>query len=187
MTMRASVFIAASLDGFIARPDGGLDWLAPGPDGTPGEDHGYSAFIDTVDAILIGRNTIEIVLAFEAWPYGDKPVYVLTNRPLPETLPVGAIVRRIAGDAPGVVAALEAAGVRHAYVDGGLTIQGFLAAGLIQSLVVNHIPVLLGSGIPLFGPLPGDIRLRHVATRTYPSGFVQSEYEVIRESGGPSL
>ncbi len=175
----ASVFIAASLDGFIARPDGGLDWLAPGPDGTPGEDHGYHAFIDTVDAILIGRNTFDIVLGFDAWPYGDKPVWVLTNRPLPGVLPEGANVRTIAGNAPGVVAAMEADGVRHAYVDGGVTVQAFLAAGLIQSLVVNHIPVLLGAGIPLFGPLPGDVRLRHIATQTYPSGFVQSRYEVL--------
>lgn len=177
--MRASVFIAASLDGFIARPDGGLDWLAPGPDGTPGEDHGYSAFIDTIDAILIGRNTFDIVLGFDTWPYGDKPVWVLTNRPLPDVLPEGANVRTIAGNAPGVVAAMEAAGVRHAYVDGGRVIQGFLVAGLIQGFVVNHIPVLLGAGIPLFGPLPGDVRLSHIATQTYPSGFVQSRYEVV--------
>ena len=179
MTLRASVFIAASLDGFIARADGGLDWLEPGPEGTPGEDHGYQAFIDTVDAILIGRNTFEIVLGFDAWPYGDKPVWVLTHRALPDSLPIGAVVRAVAGDAPDVVRAMDSAGVRHAYVDGGLTIQAFLSAGLIQSLVVNHIPVLLGSGIPLFGALPRDILLRHVATRTYPSGFVQSHYEVL--------
>lgn len=172
--MQASVFIATSLDGFIARANGGLDWLPPGG----GEEHGYDAFIATVDALVIGRNTFETVLSFDPWPYGTKPVFVLTTRPLPVPAPVGALVERMSGDPLDIVAQLAARGVRHIYVDGGITIQRFLEAGLIQRLTITRIPVLLGTGIPLFGPVSRDIALRHVATRQYASGLVQSEYVV---------
>ncbi len=172
--MNASVFIATSVDGFIARANGGLDWLPPGG----GEEHGYDAFIATVDALVIGRNTFETVLSFETWPYGEKPVYVLTTRPLPAPTPAGAVVARMSGDPRDIVSQLAARGVRHIYVDGGITIQRFLRAGLIQRLVITRIPVLLGDGIPLFGPLPRDVALRHVATRQYAGGLVQSEYVV---------
>ena len=170
--MRASVFIATSLDGFIARRDGGLDWLPA--DG--GEAHGYDEFIATVDAIVIGRKTFETVLAFDAWPYGTKPVVVLSTRPSELKAPAGAVCDMMTGTPHEIVARLSARGMKHLYVDGGVTIQRFLEAGLIQRLIITRIPVLLGSGIPLFGPLTRDVRLEHVATRTYPSGMVQSEY-----------
>ncbi len=172
--MKASVFIATSVDGFIARANGGLDWLPPGG----GEEHGYDAFIATVDALVIGRGTFETVLRFDTWPYGAKPVFVLTTRPLPVPLPSGAVVERMSGDPRDVVAQLAARGVRHIYVDGGITIQRFLRAGLIQRLIITRVPVLIGTGIPLFGPLQRDISLTHVATRHFPSGIVQSEYAV---------
>jgi dihydrofolate reductase len=177
--MNASVFVGASVDGFIARPDGGLDWLPPGG----GEEHGYEAFMASVDALVIGRNTYETVLGFDAWPYGEKAVFVLSTRPLPPA-PAGAVVERMAGEPADIVSRLAARGFRHAYVDGGITIQRFLRAGLIQRLVVTRVPVLIGSGIPLFGELPGDVLLRHVATRQYASGLVQSEYVVVTE--GPA-
>lgn len=177
--MNASVFVGASVDGFIARPDGGLDWLPPGG----GEEHGYEAFMASVDALVIGRNTYETVLGFDAWPYGEKPVFVLSTRPLPPA-PAGAVVDRMAGEPADIVSRLAARGFRHAYVDGGITIQRFLRAGLIQRLVVTRVPVLIGSGIPLFGELPRDVLLRHVATRQYASGLVQSEYVVVTE--GPA-
>jgi dihydrofolate reductase len=173
--MRASVFIATSLDGFIAREDGALDWLPT--DG--GEPHGYDEFIATVDAIVIGRNTFETVLSFEAWPYGTKPVIVLSTTPEALRAPDGAVCDMMAGTPAEVVARLSARGFKHLYVDGGLTIQGFLKAGLIQRLIITRIPVLLGRGIPLFGPLSHDVRLEHVGTRSYPSGMVQSEYRVV--------
>lgn len=173
--MRASVFIATSLDGFIARPDGGLDWLPQ--DG--GEAHGYDEFIATVDAMVIGRNTYQTVLGFGAWPYGRTPVFVLSTRPLAPA-PAEAVVERLSGEPNDIVAQLDARGVQHAYVDGGITIQRFLRAGQIQRLIITRIPVLLGSGIPLFGDLPEDIVLRHIRTRQYPSGLVQSEYVVVR-------
>ena len=173
--MKASVFIATSLDGFIARQDGALDWLPV--DG--GEPHGYDQFMATVDAIVIGRKTFETVLTFDAWPYGKKQVVVLTSRPSELVVPVGAVCDVMAGTPQKVVTQLAERGMKHLYIDGGVTIQGFLEAGLIQRLIITRIPVLLGSGIPLFGSLSRDVRLEHVATRTYPSGLVQSEYVIV--------
>jgi dihydrofolate reductase len=170
--MSASVFIATSLDGYIARPDGALDWLPH--DG--GEPHGYEEFIATVDVIVIGRKTFETVLTFDAWPYGTKPVVVLSTKPSAPKAPAGAVCEMMSGTPAEIVARLAARGMTHLYVDGGVTIQGFLEAGLIQRLIVTRIPVLLGSGIPLFGPLSRDVRLQHVVTRAFPSGMVQSEY-----------
>jgi dihydrofolate reductase len=171
--VKASVFIATSVDGFIARANGGLDWLPAGDV----EEHGYEAFIATVDALVIGRSTFETVLTFGAWPYGEKPVYVLSTRAL-AAAPAGAVVERMAGPPADIASQLTARGVRHAYVDGGITIQRFLQAGLIQRLIITRIPVLLGAGIPLFGITGRDIVLTHIGTRQYASGLVQSEYAV---------
>jgi dihydrofolate reductase len=171
--VKASVFIATSLDGFIARTDGALDWLPPGG----GEEHGYDAFMATVDALVIGRKTFETVLTFDTWHYGKKPVFVLSTRPLAPA-PDGAVVERMSGPPAQIVSQLAARGMGHVYVDGGITIQRFLQAGLIQRLIITRIPVLLGSGIPLFGALWRDIHLRHVATRQFASGMVQSEYVI---------
>lgn len=172
--VKASVFIGTSVDGFIARPSGALDFLPHGG----GEPHGYDEFIASVDALVIGRKTYETVLAFDEWPYGEKPVFVLSTQPL-AAAPAGARVEHLSGDPSDVVAQLANRGVRHVYVDGGVTIQRFLGAGLIQRLIVTRVPVLIGEGIPLFGPTPRDILLKHVATRQYASGLVQSEYEVL--------
>lgn len=174
--MKASVFIATSLDGFIARANGDLDWLPAGG----GEPHGYDEFIASVDALVIGRNTYETVLAFETWPYGQRPVFVLSTRALAPA-PTGAVVERMSGDPAEIVSRLAERGIRHIHVDGGITIQRFLRAGLLQRLIITRIPVLLGVGIPLFGDLPHDIWLEHVTTRAFAGGLVQSEY-VVRES-----
>jgi dihydrofolate reductase len=130
-----------------------------------------------VDALVIGRKTYETVLAFETWPYGQKPVFVLSTRALPPA-PPAAVIEHMSGEPAEIVSRLAGRGFKHAYVDGGITIQQFLRAGLIQRLIITRIPVLLGAGIPLFGALPGDIVLRHVGTRQFPGGLVQSEYEV---------
>jgi dihydrofolate reductase len=171
--LTASVFVGTSLDGFIARRNGDLDWLPTG-----GEPHGYDEFIATVDTIVIGRKTFETVLAFADWPYGDKRVVVLSSRPVDLSAAGGGVVERLAGPPAQIASQLAASGAQHLYVDGGITIQRFLSAGLIQRLVITRVPVLIGDGIPLFGALPRDIRLSHVATRHYPSGLVQSEYDV---------
>ena len=171
--MNASVFIGTSLDGFIARANGDLDFLPPGG----GEPHGYAEFMATVDALVIGRKTFETVLAFDAWPYGEKPVFVLSTRPLAPA-PLGAAVERLSGVPADIVSQLATRGIRHIYVDGGVTVQRFLQAGLIQRLIITRVPVLIGTGIPLFGALQHDIHLKHIATRQYASGLVQSEYVV---------
>jgi len=171
--MMVSVFVGTSVDGFIARPNGDLDFLPPGG----GEPHGYNEFIATVDAIVIGRKTFETVLAMEGWPYGDKRVVVLSSRPL-DLSGAGGIVEQMAGSPAEIASRLATSGAHHLYVDGGVTIQGFLRAGLIQRLIITRVPVLIGEGVPLFGTLSRDIRLRHIDTRHYPSGLVQSEYQV---------
>jgi dihydrofolate reductase len=180
--MMVSVFVGTSLDGFIARPNGDLDFLPPGG----GEPHGYDEFIASVDAIVIGRKAFETVLTLGPWPYGNKRVVVLSSHPIDLSAAVGGLVEQMAGPPLQIVSQLAASGARHVYVDGGITIQGFLRAGLIQRLIITRVPVLIGDGIPLFGDLPGDIRLRHVATRHYPSGLVSSEYQVAEPvlSGG---
>jgi dihydrofolate reductase len=172
--MTASVFIGTSVDGFIARLNDDLDFLPEGG----GEPHGYNEFIASVDAIVIGRKTFEKVLSFKAWPYGDKRVLILSSRPLDLSAAVGGIVEQMAGPPAEIVSQLAARGVHHLYIDGGITIQRFLRAGQIQRLIITRVPVLIGEGIPLFGTLPRDVRLRHVATRHYASGLVQSEYEI---------
>jgi dihydrofolate reductase len=171
--VKASIFIGASVDGFIARANGDLDWLPPGG----GEPHGYDEFMATVDALVIGRKTFETVLTFDTWPYGEKPVFVLSTRTLAPA-PPGAAVERLSGDPADIASQLAARGIRHVYVDGGITIQRFLQAGLIQRLIITRVPVLIGAGIPLFGVTERDIVLKHVATRQYASGLVQSEYAV---------
>ena len=172
--MTASVFIGTSVDGFIARPNDELDFLPEGG----GEPHGYNEFMASVDAIVIGRKTFEKVLTFGAWPYGDKRVVVLSSRPLDLSKAIGGVVEQMAGSPGEIVSDLAARGVNNLYIDGGITIQRFLRAGAIQRLIITRVPVLIGDGIPLFGALAQDIRLRHVATRSYPSGLVSSEYQV---------
>src|SRR6266478_8656713 len=173
--MTVSVFIGTSVDGFIARPNGDLDFLPEGG----GEPHGYDEFIASVDALVIGRKIFEKVLTFADWPYGDKRVVVLSSRPVDLSAAGGGVVEQMAGPPAEIVSQLAASGARHLYVDGGITIQGFLRAGVIQRLIITRVPVLIGDGVPLFGSLPRDIRLRHIATRHYPSGLVQSEYQIV--------
>ena len=169
------MFVGVSLDGFIARPNGEFDFLPEGG----GEPHGYDEFIATVDVIVMGRNTFEIVLGMPEWPYGGKRVVVLSHRALDLSRVRELAVEHMAGTPAEIVARLASQGARHLYVDGGVTIQDFLRAGLIQRITITSVPVLIGSGISLFGPLEQDIRLRHLATQSYKSGLVKSEYEVV--------
>ena len=167
-----SVFVGTSLDGFIARPNGDFDFLPP--DG--GEPHGYDEFIAGIDAIVMGRKTFETVLKLPSWPYGAKRVVVLSSRSIDWSAAKRAPVEHMSGTPGEIVARLAATGSHHLYIDGGMTIQEFIRAGLVQRLIVTRVPVLIGNGIPLFGTVPHDVRLRHVATRQYASGLVSSEY-----------
>jgi dihydrofolate reductase len=173
--MKASVFIATSLDGFIARKNGDIGWLGELEPG--GEDYGYGKLVDGIDYLVMGRNTYEKVLTFGVWPY-EKPVVVLTRRPLDIAAELASSVESMSGSPADIVAQLSDRGAQHLYVDGGKTIQDFLDAGQIQRLIITRIPVLLGDGISLFGPLQQDIKLRHIETQTFEDGNVQSEYVV---------
>jgi len=172
--MKLSVFCGVSVDGFLARLDDTVDFLDAGG-GTP---HGFEGFYASVDVIVIGRRTYDFVRGYGKWLYGKKPIVVLSQRQQDFSWIEGGVVEQMAGEPAAIVERLRARGFDHAYIDGGITIQRFLAAGLIDRLIVTRVPVLIGKGIPLFGPVPGDIPLRHVATRTYKGGLVQSEYEV---------
>lgn len=175
--MRLSVYIATSLDGFIARKDGGIDWLPTG-ESAAGEDYGYSAFMQSVDVLVMGRNTYELVRSFGGeWPY-TKPVIVLSSRKLDIPADLAPAVAQLAGEPDDVVSQLAARGFTHLYIDGGVTIQRFLRAGLIDQLILTRIPVLIGSGIPLFGELEADVQLTHLETNAYANGLVQSRYAV---------
>lgn len=172
--LKTSVFVGTSLDGFIARRDGGLDWL-PVDNVEP---HGYDEFIASVDALVIGRNTYETVLGFGGWAYGDKPVFVLSSRDI-AAAPDAAVVEHLSGEPADIVAKLADRGFKHLYIDGGITVQRFLRAGLIDRMIITRVPVLIGSGIPLFGSLDRDVSLEHVETRQYRGGLVQSEYVIV--------
>lgn len=180
--MTTHVYIGISQDGFIARQDGAIDWLTE-PDATipEGEDFGYHAFFDTVDVMVMGRNTFETVLGFGGeWPYGSKRVIILSRKgiDIPDHLrdrvsvtsdPVQDIYNQLLQD-----------GAQNVYVDGGLTIQSFLRAGCIDQLTITRLPVLIGTGLPLFGELDADIHLQHISTQAYDCGFVQSVYSVLK-------
>ncbi len=172
--MKLSVFCGVSVDGFLARPDDTLDFLEAGGQAP----HGFEEFYASVDVVVIGRRTYDFVRRYGKWLYGKKPIVVLSSRPQDFSWIKGGVVEQMAGEPAAIVERLRARGFDHAYIDGGITIQRFLAAGLIDRMIVTRVPVLIGKGIPLFGPVPGDILLHHVATRTYKGGLVQSEYEV---------
>ena len=181
MSIKASVFIATSLDGFIARANGDLDWLTGVESASAEQDYGYQEFMDSVDTLVIGRNTFERVLTFDTWPYSGKKVVVLSSKPKAIPQHLMDSVAWLSLPPKHLVERLAAQGATHLYVDGGKTIQGFLEAGLIDELIITRIPILIGTGIPLFGPLHHDIKLTHIATQQFENGFVQNRYRIADE------
>lgn len=176
---KVSGFIAASLDGYIARPNGNIDWLDSGSLAEPNEeDYGFEAFMDSVDVLVMGRHTFETVLSFGDWPYGEQRVIVLSSSLTepPDHLPAAVEVERI--EPSRLLHRLADEGVRHVYVDGGETLQRFLRAGAVDEMIISRIPVLIGEGIPLFGQVAGDIWWDPVETRSYDTGLVQTRYRV---------
>ncbi len=174
--MQATAFIAASLDGYIARPDNSIDWLEnASSDAT--EDFGYEAFISTVSCVVMGRKTFERILTFPEWPYRHHRAIIMSSslKTIPKSL--GDNVQLFNGTVQEVVQLLEAEGDSHLYVDGSRVIQDFISAGLLTDLTLTTVPILLGAGIPLFGgPLKKDINVIHLATKAYHNGFVQTQY-----------
>jgi len=175
MTVKISVYIAVSLDGFIARKNGDLDWLPAGEEG--GEDFGYGEFMSTVDYIVMGRNTFEKVLTFGGWHY-DKKVIVLTSRDLtiPSELADKAEVLHLSPRE--LIHEMERRGAKNTYLDGGVTIQRFLRESLVDEMTITTIPILLGEGLPLFGKLDNDVKLELVKSESFKNGFVQNKYKV---------
>ncbi len=175
-TITAHVFIAVSLDGYIARNDGDIDWLLQRDD--PEEYHGYLEFIADKGAIVMGRGCYEKASTLDPWPY-DRPVVVLSRQlvdaPVPEALE--GKVRFSSRPPREEMQELARQGVRRVYVDGGQVVQSFLRDGLIADMVITTIPVLIGSGRPLFGALSRDIDLKLESSRSFPSGLVQSTYQ----------
>jgi dihydrofolate reductase len=171
------VFIAASLDGFIAREDGDIDWLTEFA--STGEDTGYDAFMGSIDGLVMGRGTFEKALTFEVWPF-KKPVIVL-SRTLSQAHLAEAVrekVRISAAPPAELLAMLGREGCRRVYVDGDKVIHSFLQEDLIEDFVVTRVPVILGGGLPLFGSSGREIKLDHIETTSFRSGLVQSRYRV---------
>lgn len=171
--MKVAVYIAASVDGFIAKKDGDVAWLHDARYAIEGEDFGYTQFMADVDCIVMGRNTYEKVLEFDAWPFAGKRVVVLSHS-LKSISQAGA---ELSFEYPKVLLQrLAAEGVKKVYVDGGKTIQSFLHDGLVHEITVTRIPILLGSGLPLFGQMDASVHLQHLRTQAFTNGFVQSTY-----------
>lgn len=180
MDIKCSVFIAASIDGFIARPDGDIEWLhRPEYECAALSGLSYEDFMATVDGLVMGRKTLDKVLSFPEWPYENTPVVVLSHGGVTLPQELEGKVGVLAGEPALIVEQLAARGMKHLYIDGGQTIQAFLAAGLIDEIVITRIPVLLGKGIPLFSQSGEEIGLRLIDSSTSENGFVQSRYQVL--------
>jgi dihydrofolate reductase len=172
--MKASVYIGTSLDGFIARSNGNIDWLEQYANEEAVE--AYQAFMKNIDVILIGRGTFEKVLSFPTWPY-DKKVFVLstTLKELPRALQEKVSI--LSMNPPKLLDHLSRLGFSSVYVDGGKVIQSFLREDLIDVLIISKVPVLIGSGLSLFGELNVDLQFKHVKTIVQSNQLIRSYYE----------
>lgn len=173
---KISIYIASSIDGYIARKDGNLDWLHYGHTGD--EDYGFKKFTSTIDAVIMGKNTYEVVSSFDEWAYKDKRVIVLSNT-LTE---VRKEAELFSGELTELLAKLHAENVKHVWIDGGITVSKFLEAGLVDDITISIIAMVLGAGIPLFSTMHQEHRCHLVSTQSYPSGLVQLKYEVVRDN-----
>ncbi|WP_394150218.1 dihydrofolate reductase family protein [Vibrio maritimus] len=169
------VYIATSLDGYIADKDNGVEWLhdIPNPEGS---DFGFAEFMDRVDALVMGRNTLEIVLSFDCdWPY-SKPVFVLSNTMTEVPNGLEGKVFLVKGKLQDIVEDLAQKGYQDLYIDGGKTIQSFLKQDLIDELIISTIPVLLGGGISLFGELDKPLKFKHESAKRYVDCIVKNRF-----------
>ena len=183
--MKCSVYIATSADGFIARNDGSVDWLETAGNPSAGTTDSYvelPEYMTNVDCMIMGRHCMDMISGFnltpEQWPYGDTRIIVLSNtvKTPPENL--AGKVEMYSGDISELLAKLESEGHKHAYIDGGTTIQAFLNIRAIDEMTLTQIPVLIGEGKPLFGKVAQDIRLTEAKAVACPSNYVQIHYKV---------
>lgn len=173
--MANMVYIATSLDGFIARPDGDISWLENIPN-AQNSDFGYGEFINKIDGVMLGRNTFEVVLGFESWPY-TQPVFVLSNTLDKIPLEFKDNVEIINGNLKSILKSLDEKGIHNLYIDGGKTIQSFLKEDLIDEMIITTVPILLGSRIPLFGDIKRDLKFKCEKVE-YISKFVVKHYYI---------
>jgi dihydrofolate reductase len=172
--MKTSVYIGTSLDGFIAKTDGNIDWLTQ----YANEDavSAYEEFMNGIDAIVIGRGTFEKILTFSSWPYEKKAFVVSTTlKQLPGSLKHNATLLSMQPRA--LLSYLSRMGFSSIYIDGGKLIQSFLKEDVIDDLIISKVPVLIGNGIPLFGFLGADLKFKHMRTETQSNGLVRSYYK----------
>lgn len=176
MNKKNSVFIATSIDGYIADKNGGIDWLhsIPNPDN---DDMGYVDFTSRIDALVMGRTTFETVLGFDVdWPY-VKPVFVLSNtlQEIPESHQGKAFL--VKGTLTEILDQIHEKGFKRLYIDGGTTIRNFLKEDLIDEMVLTTIPVVLGGGASLFTELPNELTFELIGTKTYLNQITQHHYK----------
>jgi len=176
MNKKNSVFIATSIDGYIADKNGGIDWLhaIPNPEN---EDMGYEAFMNKIDALVMGRRTFETVVGFDVdWPY-DKPVFVLSNslNEIPESHKGKAFL--VKGTLSKIVEDIHKKGFNRLYIDGGTTIRNFLKEDLIDEMILTTIPIVLGGGAPLFAKMPHELKFELMETKTYLKQIAQNHYK----------
>lgn len=177
--MNISVFIATSLDGYIARKNGDLDWLDKANESVPnGEDCGFLTFMGTINVLIMGRKTYEKVMSFGQWPYGETKVIVLSRNSVEIPVELIGTVSCTSEPPAELCKRLKNEGSERLYIDGGVTIQSFLDEKLITDITITRVPVILGSGIALFKEFSHDIQLNHLGTTVYDFGFVQSKYEI---------
>lgn len=170
---KISIYIASSIDGYIARKDGSIDWLESGHVGD--EDYGFKKFFDSIDALVLGKNTYETVCSFDEWPYSGKRVIVLSST-LNEVRKEAELYR---GQLVELASILHSQGIKHVWIDGGITVSKFLEAGLVDQITLSIIPIILGSGIPLFNSVNREQSFRLVSSKPFPSGLMQLQYEII--------
>lgn len=173
------VFIATSLDGYVARKDHALDWLTKQPN-FEGDDGGFAAFMESVDGLIMGRGSFRTLLGFDEWVY-TKPVIVLSNSMTDEDVPkhLKSKVRLSRSSPRDLMQELEQEGWKRAYVDGGKIVQSFLREGLITDLTITSIPILIGEGISLFGTIEADIDLALEHSRQLATNMLQATYRVV--------
>jgi dihydrofolate reductase len=176
VTVKVSVYIAASLDGFIARKNGDIDWLTGGEGG---EDYGYAEFMSGIDHVVMGRNTYEKVLTFGGWHY-DKKVIVLTSRDLTPPPGLEDKIEALHLFPRELLNEIDTRGAKHIYLDGGVTIQRFLREGLVDEMTITTLPILIGEGLPLFSELEKDVKLELIKSESFKNGFVQNKYKLHR-------